>query len=232
MSALTDDERRDLLMSVGTHKSQRRLSPVGVAQRFRKAIDGGESISSCANAAGLSNADMVKRFLRLLDLPPSVQMIVAWRGSDTTLPFTAASEVARLPRRLHEPTAREALAQRLSSSEVKHVVQRIARSGRNPHAAIEEIVALRPVVERRHIFIGVFSSADLGTRIDDLEQDERDELLAAVLATLTDEPCAAARLTPTGFVISGDDRLADAICGLGDFETSVSEAIREQVDRA
>lgn len=232
MSVLTDDERRDLLMSVGTHRAQRRLSPVGVAQLFRKAIDGGESISSCARAAGLSNPDMVKRFLRLLDLPPSAQVTVAWRGSDTTLPFTAASEVARLPKRLQEPTAREALAQRLSSNEVKQVVQRIARSGRDPRTAIEEIVALRPVVVRRHVFIGVFSSADLGTRIDELEQAERDELLAAALATLTDEPCAAARLTPTGFVISGDDRLADAICGLGDFETPISEAIRERVDHA
>jgi hypothetical protein len=232
MSALTDDERRDLLMSVGTHRSQRRLSPIGVAQLFRKAMDGGESLSWCASAVDLSNADMVKRFLRLLDLPPSVQVTVAWRGSDTTLAFTAATEVARLPKHLQEQTAHEALAYRLSSSEVKYVVQRIARSGRDPRSAVEEIVALRPAVERHHVFIGVFSSADLGKRIDDLEQDERDELLAATLATLTEEPHAAVRLTPAGFVISGGDRLADIIRGLGDFETSISEAMRERVDRA
>ena len=172
---------------------------------------------------------MVKRFLRLLDLPPSVQTAVSWGGSDTTLAFTAASEIARLAPSLQELTAREALARGLSSSEIKQVVQRIARSGLGSLEAVEEIVALRPVVERRHVIIGILSNPTVGKRIEELRQDERDDVLARVLEKLIGEQHVASRLTPTGFVITGSEDLAETIHGLGDFEATISAAVGEQL---
>jgi len=226
---LTEEERRDLLVSVGTHRGQRRLSPVDVARLFQKAIDAGASLAQCASAAGLEGTEMVKRFLRLLDLPPSVQTAVSWGGSDTTLAFTAASEIARLAPSLQELTAREALARGLSSSEIKQVVQRIARSGLGSLEAVEEIVALRPVVERRHVIIGILSNPTVGKRIEELRQDERDDVLARVLEKLIGEQHVASRLTPTGFVITGSEDLAETIHGLGDFEATISAAVGEQL---
>jgi hypothetical protein len=230
--ALTEDERRDLLVSVGTHRGQRRLSPVDVARLFQKAIGAGASLSQCASAAGLTGTEMVKRFLRLLDLPPSVQMTVSWGRSDTTLPFTAASEIARLSPDLQEPTVREALARGLSSSEIKQAVQRITRSELAPQAAISEILALRPVIERRHVFIGRLSNPKIGQVIEGLKQDDRDKLLAAALLDLIGEQRAATRLTPTGFVITGSEDLADMLHGLGDFEVTISVAVGEQLGLA
>jgi hypothetical protein len=227
---LTAEERRDLLVSVGTHRGQRRLSPVEVAGLFQKAIAAGASPAQCASAAGLAGTEMVKRFLRLLDLPPSVQAAVSWGGSDTTLAFSAASEIARLDPSLQELTAREALARGLSSSEIKQVVQRIARSGLGSQEAIAEIVALRPVVERRHVIIGMLSSAAVGERIEELKQDARDDLLTRVLEKLIGEQRAASRLTPMGFVITGSEDLAERIHGLGDFEATISAAVGEQLD--
>jgi hypothetical protein len=227
--ALTEEERRDLLVSIGTHRGQRRLSPMDVARLFQKAIDAGASLAQCASAAGLAGTEMVKRFLRLLDLPPSAQTAVSWGGSDTTLAFSAASEIARLAPSLQELTAHEALARGLSSSEIKQVVQRITRSGLGSQEAIAEIVALRPVVERRHVIIGMLSSSTVGKRIEELEQDARDDLLARVLEKLIGEQRAASRLTPTGFVITGNEALAEMIHGLGDFEATISAAVGEQL---
>ncbi len=175
---------------------------------------------------------MVKRFLRLLDLPASVQMTVSWGRSDTTLPFTAASEIARLPVDLQEPTVREALARGLSSSEIKQAVQRITRSELPPQVAISEIFALRPAIERRYVFIGRLSNPQIGDRIEDLEQDDRDKLLAAALLGLIGEARAATRLTPTGFVITGSKDMADMLHGLGDFEATISVAVGERLGLA
>ncbi len=229
---LTQEERRDLLVSIGTHRGERRLSPVDVAQLFQKAAGAGASLAQCASAAGLVGTDMVKRFLRLLELPPSVQATVAWRRSETTLSFTAATELARLPNALQKPAAREVLARGLSSSEVKQAVQRSTRGGIDPREAISEILALRPIVERRHVFIGMLSVPTAERRIEALGQGERNTLLSAALCALIGEQHASVRLTPTGFVIAGDDDVADAMRRLGDFETIISSAVAQQLGLA
>ncbi len=226
---LTPEERRDLLLSVGTHRGERRLSPIEVARLFDKAMKGGATLSQCAHAAGFAGPEMVRRFQRLLNLPPSLQPAVSWRGSDTTIPFTAAAEIARLPDSVHETVGREVLARGLSSSEVKQAVQRMMRGNRDPAQAIGEILALRPRVVRRHVFIGTFSDADLSERIKQLDERYRGDLLAAALRPWLAPQGAAMRLTPSGFVITGDDETANTIAGLGDFEAVISLAVAKQL---
>lgn len=222
---LSPEERRDLLVSLGTHRGERRLSPVDVARLFRRALEAGASLSDCAEAGGFKGTSMVRRFLRLLDLSPRMQATVGWGSSETTLPFSAATEIARLPPAAREVTAERSLSAGLKTQEVKQLVQRVLRGGVEPKAAAEEILALRPRVERRHVFIGSVTNPEVAARMSGMAQSQRDLLLDQALESLIGSVERSARLTPFGFVITGDDHFADAIRGLDDFEAAVTCAL-------
>jgi hypothetical protein len=88
------------------------------------------------------------------------------------------------------------------------------------------MVALRPRVERRHVFIGAITDPDVVSYVASLGQAERDRLLELALDSLIDVSDArSARLTSSGFVVTGDDRLASAFRALGDFEVAVTSAL-------
>src|SRR5438128_180224 len=96
LAALTVAERQQLILSVGTHRGERHLSPIEVAHLFQKAIWGGDSASDLAETVSLDGTSQVSRFLALLKLPPDVQHLVDWGKSGDSLAFTAAFELSRL----------------------------------------------------------------------------------------------------------------------------------------
>lgn len=228
--ALSPEERRDLIVSVGTHRGERRLSPLQVASLFEKARRGGATPTECAQLVGFKRPDMITRFLRLLDLSANVQELVGWGATETTLPFTAASEIARLPVQLHEPVARAVVEAQLGSGEVTQVVQRVRRSGASPEGAVEEILRLRPKIARRHVFIGHLADERLSVRLSALAPSARSELMLTSLRGVVGDIEGQARLTPTGFVISTDDEGADALRNVGDVESALAAALVAELD--
>src|SRR5262245_60099145 len=97
LAALSGEERKRLLLSVGTHRRERYLSPVEVAHLFQKATRGGDTLADLAAAVQLDGTSWVARFITLLKLTPDVQHMVDWGKSGSTLAFTSAVELARLP---------------------------------------------------------------------------------------------------------------------------------------
>src|SRR5688500_16600344 len=122
MLGLSANEYQQLIMSVGTHRGSRPLTPSQAAALFKKAADAGSTASVSAEATHLSSS-MVGRFLRLTDLAPDIQHLVDWGQSGSTLSFSSAFELSRLRPEDHQAVAIAVLEHGLSSAEVRQLVQ-------------------------------------------------------------------------------------------------------------
>jgi ParB-like chromosome segregation protein Spo0J len=228
MLCLAQAEIRDLIVSTSTHLGSRRLSPIEVASLFKKALDGGATRKECAEIVGFADATMVGRFVRLLDLDPGVQNMIDWGNSDASLAFSAGAEIARLGDADQKLVSRAALQDGLGTQEVKAIVQRVRRSDVDASQAVSEVLRLRPAIERRHVFVGRFGDPSTEEHITSLAEDARVEILKRAVSDSFGAPPIGARLTPTGFVVTVTDSLADVMHEAGDFEAAIEHAIMER----
>lgn len=185
IDVLSNDERRMLLLSVGTHKGRRPLSPVEVAGLFEKATVAGSTLAECAAAASLEGTTWVGRFLRLLKLPDTVTHLVDWGGGAGTIGLSNASEIARLGNPAEEESiVQTVLASRLTVSEVRQVVQLRKRSNRPIDACLEVVLKMRPRVEKRHVYIGAITIPGLKQKLTGMTQQQRDEIFAHAVSVI------------------------------------------------
>lgn len=156
LAGLTDSESTDLIMSVGTHQAKRRISPIQVAQLIEKA-SGLQSLESIARAVSLRDTTLLKKFISLLALPEETRSLVTWGSTRGFIPFSSASEIARIAKKI---AAEELLAlsctvleHGLTKTELQAVVQRVSRGQVPLDNAVQEILAMRPVIERQYVFM-------------------------------------------------------------------------------
>jgi hypothetical protein len=229
---LSPAQHRDLILSVGSHRVSRPLTPVEVAELFEVMTKHGATLKDCADFVHLDGTSMVSRFLKLLRLSPSVQHNVDWgQSSAACFGFTTASALAALPRPDHEVACRYVLEEQLTSAQVKDVVQLRQRSGKPIEDCIEQIIKLRPTVTRRFMFVGGISEQYMAQRLAEMRQSERDELLSGLLAAAF--PAAtnfSCRLGTDRFSIVGGSELAEAAeCLDPDFETAINSLVSERL---
>ena len=226
---LSPQERQGLLLSVGTHRRTRLLSPVEVANLFAKAIADGGSLGDCARAAGLEGTTIVVHFLRLLKLPESVRHLVDWGSGSGTIGFSVGAELARLADEVEEETVvRGALAYRLTGSEIRQVVQLRKRSKRSVEECLNEVVGMRPRVEKRYVYVGAVTNATLKTSLEFMPQGQRDALLAsAIKNVLAVKDLAVTRLSPGRFTLVGGADFGEAMNRRKDsLEQEVNDALQ------
>lgn len=227
--ALTPQERQALLLSVGTHRGSRVLSPMEVATLFAKVVSGGGELPDCARAARLERTDMVGRFLRLLRLPKEVRHLVDWGNPKGGIGFSAGVELARLGEE-HDvrAVANGILTHRLSAADVRQIVQLRKRSSRTVEECMKEVVGMRPAVQRRHVYVGAVTAATLRAALETMTQQERDRLLArAVDRVLSGARLGVARLAPNRFTLVGGRELDGAVERGRDYlEREINDAIQ------
>lgn len=231
MDSVDSAVRKSLIMSVGTHRNRRPLSPIEVAEALERMVTDGMSPRAVADAIHLEDPTMVTRFRRLLRLTPRIRHLVDWGRNPSSLSLTTASEIARIEMADDQETiARATLEHRLSSGEIRQVAQILDRSKESVPAAINSVLRLRPQVTKRYIFIGDVISGDLRSQLTDLTQQERDHLLRLVLnkwyPTL---PQWSGRLGPNRFTLVGDEDLALALRKVeGGFERVVNACLESE----
>lgn len=227
IQGLEPDELRDLILSVGTHRGQRRLSPVEVARLFDRALKAGSTPKGLADTVRFSGTTMVHRFLQLLTLDARVSHLVDWGRSDSTVAFTAAAQIARLPAVDHLEVFEGALIHQLSTGEVKELVQLRLRSGRRVDACLTEIRDMRPEVVEHHIFVGAVTSPQSREQLVSMTQLERDALFEVVLmSSLPAADGVSWRLGSERFVIAGDKQMAGRISATyADFEQELNDEL-------
>lgn len=153
LNGLTQAEYVDLLMSVGTHRQERRLLPIRVSDLISKASNN-QPLKKIAKELQLTPS-VLKRFLNLQRLPPEIQNMVSWGSRKGTLNFSTAAEISSLSNNDEQSKLIKAtLEHSLTKEEVIAVNQRADRGKIPLDSALDEILKLRPIVERQYLFIG------------------------------------------------------------------------------
>ena len=179
---LLEQEQKDLILTVGSHRLERRLGPIVVARLFKKMMNNGASLHDCAEMAHLDGPSMVSRFLRLLNLSDEIEIAVDWGASGLTVGFTSAFEIARLPAGEQSEVCKAAIEYGLTSGEVRQLVQYRRRSIKPLKECVAQIVQLRPRVERRYMHIGRIDDELVLKRLKLLTVDEGNLVLRRVLS--------------------------------------------------
>lgn len=149
---LTADEYGNLVASVGTHKGRRHLLPYQCSDLIDRTLKG-SSIEQVSNAIDISSSQITK-FLNLKKLPPEIRKMVCFGKQKGCITFSTATEITRLdsdPEKLM--LCRAALEYNLSKLEVISIIQRRDRSHLDLSNVIQEILKLRPVIERQYLYL-------------------------------------------------------------------------------
>ena len=193
-------------MSVGygKHQKGRLLSPVEVGELLQRACNAGSSLDECAKEIRI-DATGLKRFMRILSLPDDLRHLISWGNPRDAVGFSSAAELARIPGADDQRTVAKAiLANGLNSKEVRQVTQLRERSGRPVSECVEEVIGMRPTVDRRYVFIGAIVDQAMQDVLASLPQRERDAMLAAGVEKIGLKG-ASGRLGPRFFTLIGDE---------------------------
>ena len=222
-------------MSVGygTHKKGRPLSPIEVAELIHRAHASGNTLAECAREIRIDESGL-GRFLRLLDLPEDLRHVVDWGRGKDVLGYSRAVELVRIRNTDHMHTvAKAVLESGLNSKETRQVAQLLARSGRPPEDALREVIGMRPVIERRYVFIGSIIGESLPAALANRTQQEKDALLRGAIVRLG-LAGASGRLGTKRFTLVGDEKFGSSISKVGknNLEERLCSLIGKELDNA
>ncbi len=232
LANISQEELGRLIMSVGygRQKKGRPLSPIEVGSLLRRARDTGASLSECAEAIRLNGTGHIGRFLQILKLPNDLQHLVDWGASKQTIGFSTAVELSRFEDNADQRfVANAILEEGLKAREVQQVRQLRSRSRRLIEECVQEIVGMRPTVEKRYVFIGTLNSPQITGVLADMKQDERDSILESGLKA-TELHHAHGRLGSRFFTLVGGSEFNESMVELG--QENLEALIRKQISKA
>lgn len=184
ISGLSQTELQSLILSVGTHRGRRRLSPMEVAALLRQAMEAGASVRDLSDSLKISEIQ-VSRFVRLFNLEPELRDLADWgRGNGATIPFSSLLEIARLDPSQQVEVATSALAHNLTKTEFRQISQLVRRSGQHITDCIANVLERRPRIQTQFVLIGSIRRGELQDHLETLLQDSRDRLLKEVIDRL------------------------------------------------
>lgn len=233
MRGLSQGELRNLILSVGTHRNERPLTPPEVGELLHNALASGATRGELKGELQIGST-AIARFLRLRDLTADVRHLADWGGSSKSgIAFSTLAEIARLPQHDQEQVAKAVLEHDLTWNEVLQIVQVAQRTEKPIREVVEGIMKLRTQVERRHVFIGAVEAPDLQARLTQLSQVQRDQVFRRALDQLSGrlpQPLDG-RLGPQRFTIVGPFNPAAVLNVSADqFQSQLNEILRSEID--
>ena len=228
-SDLSPEQKRDLILSLGTHRTERRLSPIEVARLIDALHRNGTSFREIAHLVSMKSTSTLREIHRLLELDPDIQHLVGWgKPSATTLPMKSAQQIARLSSWQDQLAATKAtLVHELTSEEARQVVESKIRSQEPIGDCIKAVLRLRPTIERKYLFLGAVTSNRVSRHLETLTQVERDEVFNAGINHCYDEwPQWSGKLGISRFTFSGGVDLAHVLDELPvGFEQAITQCL-------
>ena len=216
LAGLSALELGRLRMSVGygTHKKGRPLSPVEVGGLLRRSLDQGVSLHDCAKVLQLAGTGHIGRFLRILELPDDLCHLVDWGAGKNFIGFTAAVELVKVEDiKDQRVIANAILSHGLNSREVRQIAQLRKRSGRAVELCIDEVLGMRPMLEKHYIFVGSVAEGCI-SQLGELTQAARDLILQTGIQHMNLHG-ATCRLGTRFFTLVGDDRFNASMQAVG-----------------
>jgi hypothetical protein len=156
LDSLSSDERRDLILSVGTHKRKRRLSPIQIAKLVDRLYKiQGISLELIAMELSLKSSYSLKKFISLLSLPLELQPLITWGASPGYLSFSVAHEISKVKDNDKILIlSKDAIENQRTSEEVRAIIQCNKRKGGSISQCIEQIEAIQGKVVQHYVFLG------------------------------------------------------------------------------
>jgi hypothetical protein len=187
---ITQEQWRDLRLSVKTHLGRRRLSPCEVAELITLALHA-NSAHRVAENLGFKDATMVSRFQALYSLPAAVQAMIDWRAGSGSVSMSTASQLARIRNRPGgasdqdiEAAFRAVIEHGLTSKEARDLAQAYLRGSGDIAEALTAVLRSRPRLERHHVILGAITSATAQARLATMSAPERQNSIEESLARL------------------------------------------------
>ena len=229
---LEPHELKGLILSVGTHRAERPLSPLEVGALVRKATQRGTDLQEIADATQLDGTTQLSRFTKLLDLPTDTHHLIDWGKSDGGVGFTTAFEIARLPNSNDKREAVAAVVEHgLSSAEARSLVQLRRRGAKSIKDCVDAVIKMRPTVEIRRVFIGSVTDGNVRSVLATKTQAARNALIASCSKRNgLGDPSISAKLAADRFTIVGPDAaLAKALKGAERLEVLLNECLAQEL---
>ena len=157
---------------------------------------------------------------------------MSWGGQKGFISFSAANQLVRFEDTEEQhAVVRSILSEGLNSKEIRQVVQLKNRSGREIGECLEEVLNMRPVIEKKHVFIGTIEDQKVTSILAGLTQAERDSILKHSIVALNLGEVSG-RLGKRFFTLVGSDSLDIAIQSIGpdNLEDQLSAHIRKGVN--
>ena len=195
---------------------------------LRKARMHGASLADCANAVQLHGTG-VSRFLRILDLPSDLQHLIDWGSGKDFVGFSSAVETTKLKDTEDQRAVADAiLSRKLNSKEVRQVAQLRQRSGRPIEECVQEVLNMRPKVEKRYVFIGSVASENVEA-LREVTQSVRDLMLAAGMESIGLRG-ATGRLGARFFTLVGEESFNASMREVG--KENIEAQLRFEISQA
>lgn len=231
LPGLTTEQLDETLMSLGSHKAVRPLTPVEVAVNLRSTERAGASKTEIAAVFGFSDTTMVSRFLKLLTLSPEIQFLVDWGESrDSTIGFSVAVELSGMKETEHALMTSSIISNGLTKTEIKSIRQLTERSGRPVRACIDDVVARRPRTKTQYLVIGQINGLSVKGKLQNIKQIERDDLIRSVVEDLYPEIVKfSAKLGDNQFAIFGGKEVGETVAKDTRFEEKISDSLSKRL---
>jgi hypothetical protein len=233
MRGLSPEETRDLIVSVGTHRTDRRLLPYQVASFINKAQKSGESVDSISDQINISKS-VIRSFLTLLKLPEKVQSMIGWGSEATSIAFSTAVEIARLDTPLEmEILAQNVLELGLSLKDATQVVQIYKRSNGSINDAIKTVLDLQVEYEKRHLIIGEILSTETIHYLSNLNNEQRNLFFKnSLIKNGLGPPTYGHKIQGKFFIIVVDEQYYKKVISLGEgLEEKFTIILQNAVDK-
>lgn len=234
VQALSPQSRQDLILSLGTHRTERRLSPIEVARLIDTVMKSGGSFADVASLVMFDSTSTLREIHRLLAITEEIQHLIGWgRPTPSTLPMKSASQIARLRINQDQIAAAEAtLLHRFTSEEVRQLVERRLHSNDPVDECVQGVLRLRPTIERRYLFVGAITSDRICKHLEYITQSERNELFRGSLnVCFSTWPDWSGNLGASRFIVVGSAQLAEVINNSSiDLEREITACLEAAVD--
>ena len=165
--------------------------------------------------------------------PTTFVTLIDWGSGRNFIGFTSAVELAKLKDADDQRAlAKAILSKGLGSKEVRQVAQLRKRSGRAVEVCVEEVLGMRPKIERRYVFVGSVAPESVEA-LGKLSQSARDAVLAAGVEDMGLRS-AAGRLGARFFTLVGDEGFDASMREIGKetIETRLQFHIVEAIENA
>lgn len=182
MFGLTDIQWQELLLSVNTHRRNRRLSPVETASHLETALSKTD-LYSLAKALGFSDTTTIVKIRRLKDLPAELGALVEWGTANGSVSMSTAAELMRIPSiEVAADAIKAAVEHSLNKEEARQLVQIMERSKDSLTTCLNKVLLTRPRVERSELIVGSLLSPLAQERVSRLGTELAVKKLRLLLA--------------------------------------------------